>query len=86
MLNWHELRMLMIFQVAMIFMVQNVFQIYSTFGQQLKSTDDYLQQAERVSKNDFYRFVSVLAHKTVFLLENKPTKNKAARPLHHSSQ
>ncbi|CCD64779.1 Major facilitator superfamily (MFS) profile domain-containing protein [Caenorhabditis elegans] len=58
MLNWHELRMLMIFQVAMIFMVQNVFQIYSTFGQQLKSTDDYLQQAERVSKNDFYRFIN----------------------------
>ncbi|CAI2357362.1 unnamed protein product [Caenorhabditis sp. 36 PRJEB53466] len=56
MLNRHELRMLIIFQVAMVFMVQNVFQIYSTFGQQLKPTDNYVTEAENHSADAFYRF------------------------------
>ncbi|KAF1748209.1 hypothetical protein GCK72_024676 [Caenorhabditis remanei] len=56
MLNYHELRMLIIFQVAMVFMVQNVFQIYSTFGQQLKDTDDYVKEALNQPRTTFYRF------------------------------
>ncbi|CAL2050431.1 unnamed protein product [Caenorhabditis brenneri] len=56
MLNCHELRMLIIFQVAMVFMVQNVFQIYSTFGQQLKPTDEYIIDAQTHSKDGLYHF------------------------------
>ncbi|ULT82934.1 hypothetical protein L3Y34_012284 [Caenorhabditis briggsae] len=56
MLNCHELRMLIIFQVAMVFMVQNVFQIYSTFGQQLNPDDPYIKEALSYSSNDLYRF------------------------------
>uniref|UniRef100_A0A8R1I1Q8 Major facilitator superfamily (MFS) profile domain-containing protein n=1 Tax=Caenorhabditis japonica TaxID=281687 RepID=A0A8R1I1Q8_CAEJA len=56
MLNRHELQMLIIFQVAMVFMVQNVFQIYSTFGQQLPATDKYVQDAKSHPKDGFYRF------------------------------
>lgn len=57
MLNWHELQMLLIFQVAMVFMVQNVFQIYSTFGQQLSQTDEYVVNAKNYQNPGFYRFV-----------------------------
>ncbi|PIC18922.1 hypothetical protein B9Z55_024647 [Caenorhabditis nigoni] len=56
MLNCHELRMLIIFQVAMVFMVQNVFQIYSTFGQQLNPDDPYIKEALSHPNKDLYRF------------------------------